>query len=84
MEMLYGASDIHKHVFQAAVFDAASGEVVEERFPATREQLAVWAERWRGRLCSVAVEATSGWRWVVRELQQALSSSWPTPAKRSP
>ena len=43
MEMLYGAIDIHKHVFQAAVFDPASGEVVEERFPATRERLGDWA-----------------------------------------
>jgi transposase len=70
MEMMYGAIDIHKHVFQAAVFDAASGEVVEERFPASREHLAAWQKTWGGRLCSVAIEATSGWRWVVRELQQ--------------
>ena len=32
--MLYAAIDIHKHVFQAAVFDPESGEVVEERFSA--------------------------------------------------
>jgi transposase len=70
MEMLYGAIDIHKHVFQAAVFDPASGEVVEERFPATRERLGNWAMEWQGRLTAVAIEATSGWRWVVRELQR--------------
>jgi transposase len=70
MEMLYGAIDIHKHVFQAAVFDAASGEVVEARFPASRERLGDWAMEWQGRLAAVAIEATSGWRWVVRELQQ--------------
>jgi transposase len=70
MEMLYGAIDIHKHVFQAAVFDADSGEVVEARFPATREALGDWAMEWQGRLTAVAIEATSGWRWVVRELQQ--------------
>ena len=70
MEMLYGAIDIHKHVFQAAVFDPGSGEVVEERFPATRERLGDWAMEWQGRLTAVAIEATSGWRWVVRELQQ--------------
>ena len=70
MEMLYGAIDIHKHVFQAAVFDPASGEVVEQRFPATRERLGDWAIEWQGRLTAVAIEATSGWRWVVRELQQ--------------
>ena len=47
MEMLYGAIDIHEHVFQAAVFDADSGEVVETRFPATRERLDDWAIEWQ-------------------------------------
>ncbi len=70
MEMLYGAIDIHKHVFQAAVFDVASAEVVEARFPATREALADWTSEWQGKLAAVAIEATSGWRWVVRELQR--------------
>jgi transposase len=66
--MLYAAIDIHKHVFQAAVLDPESGEVVEERFSADRESLARWAETWRGRLQVVAIEATTGWRWVWREL----------------
>jgi len=70
MEM-YGAIDIHKHVFQAAVFDVTSAEVVEARFPATREALADWASEWQGKLAAVAIEATSGWRWVVRELQRS-------------
>jgi hypothetical protein len=38
--MLYAAVDSHKHTFQAAVLDPASGEVVEERFAADRESLA--------------------------------------------
>jgi transposase len=66
--MLYAAIDIHKHVFQAAVLDPESGEVVEERLPADRESLARWTERWRGRVEAVAIEATTGWRWVWREL----------------
>jgi hypothetical protein len=37
--MLYGAIDIHKHAFQAAVLDPESGEVVGERFSADRESL---------------------------------------------
>src|SRR5437870_8828238 len=64
--MLCAAIDIHKHAFQAAVLDPDSGEVVEERFAADRESLARWAEQWRDRV--VAVEATTGWRWVWREL----------------
>jgi transposase len=66
--MLYAAIDIHKHAFQAAVLDPESGEVVEERFSADRESLARWAETWRDRVAAVAIEATTGWRWVWREL----------------
>jgi transposase len=66
--MLYAAIDIHKHAFQAAVLDPGSGEVVEERFAADRDSLARWAEPWRGRVAVVAIEATTGWRWVWREL----------------
>src|SRR5919201_7083907 len=69
--MLYAMIDIHKHVFQAAVLEAESGELVEERFPASGEALGDWAMRWRGRLAAVAIEATTGWRWVARELQAA-------------
>jgi transposase len=66
--MLYASIDIHKHAFQAAVLDPDSGEVVEKRFSADRESLARWAEEWRGRVVAVAIEATTGWRWVWREL----------------
>lgn len=66
--MLYAAIDIHKHVFQASVLDPGSGEMVEARFPADRESLARWADQWHGRAAAVAIEATTGWRWVWREL----------------
>jgi transposase len=66
--MLYAAIDIHKHVFQAAVFDPESGEVVEKRFSADREGLRGWCDLWRGRVTMIAIEATTGWRWVWREL----------------
>lgn len=69
--MFYAMIDIHKHVFQAAVLDPESGELVEERFPACREALGEWAARWQSRLAAVAIEATTGWRWVARDLQQA-------------
>jgi len=68
--MLYAAIDIHKHAFQAAVLDPESGEVVEERFAADRDSLARWAERWRGRVAAVAIEATTGRRSVWRELER--------------
>jgi hypothetical protein len=65
--MLYAAIDIHKHAFQAAVFDPERGEAVEARFSADRDSLERWADQWRGRVTGVAIEAT-GWRWVWREL----------------
>jgi transposase len=68
MEMLYAAIDVHKHVLQAAVLEPGSGEVRDARFPATREALREWAMPLRGAVAAVAIEATSGWRWVWREL----------------
>jgi transposase len=67
--VLCAAVDIHKHVFQAVVLDPSSGEVEETRFAAGRDQLREWAERLVGREAVIAVEATTGWRWVVAELQ---------------
>jgi transposase len=68
MGMLYAAIDVHKHVLQAAVLDPESGELRDARFPATREALRDWAMPLQGRAAAVAIEATSGWRWVWREL----------------
>lgn len=66
---MLAAIDIHKAVFQAAVLDPADGEITEERFKASREALVAWLQRWDGKLEAVALEATTGWRWVARELQ---------------
>ena len=66
---MVAAIDIHKQVFQAAVLDPESGEVSESRFAATRTELGDWATRWQGELDAVAIEATTGWRWVWRELE---------------
>lgn len=66
---MMAAIDIHKSVFQAAELDPATGELAEQRFPASPQALADWAKQRRGRLAAVAVEATTGWRWVVASLQ---------------
>ena len=63
------AIDIHKAVFQAAVLDPDNGEITVERFKASREALVAWIERCDCELDVVAIEATTGWRWVARELQ---------------
>lgn len=66
---MLAAIDIHKAVFQAAVLDPANGAITEERFKASREALVTWIGQ-QGELDAVAIEATTGWRWVARELQQ--------------
>jgi transposase len=68
--MVTAAIDVHKHVLQAVVLDSESGELSEQRLSG-REQLVDWAMRCRGRVAAVAIEATTGWRWVARELQTA-------------
>src|ERR671936_1305541 len=67
--MLYAGLDIHEAVFQAVVLDPGSGELCESRFEPSRERLNEWAIEWKDRLAAVAIEATTGWRWVARELQ---------------
>ncbi len=66
---MLAALDIHKEVFQAAVLDDDTGEWHESRFKASRDDLAAWANQWRGQVTDVTVEATTGWRWVCQELQ---------------
>lgn len=66
---MLAAIDIHKSVFQAAVLDTEEGELAEQRFAASREKLRAWIDDWGAELETVAIEATTGWRWVARELQ---------------
>jgi len=67
---MLAAIDIHKAVFQAAVLDPQDGSLIESRFKNTRAGLIAWVEEQDGKLETVAIEATTGWRWVARELQQ--------------
>jgi transposase len=67
---MIAAIDIHKSVFQAAEFDSETGELREQRFGASRKALEAWASGCSGRVSAVAVEATTGWRWVTALLQE--------------
>ena len=66
--MVMAAIDIGKTVLQAASLDEVSGESGEARFPADRESLAAWVDCFQGRLERVAIEATTGWKWIANEL----------------
>jgi transposase len=66
--MLYAAIDIHKQTLHAGVLDPETGAISERRFAGGREQLIEWAMPLRGSVEAVAIEATTGWRWIWREL----------------
>ena len=66
---MYAAIDHHKAVFQVAMLDPETGVAVDERFEGSRDGLASWIERWQGRVTDVALEASTGWRWIAQELE---------------
>jgi len=67
--MVIAAIDIGKAVLQAAALESDSGDVSESRISADRPSLHAWVDGFEGRLERVAIEATTGWKWIARELQ---------------
>jgi transposase len=64
--------DVHRGQITFDALDGASGEVTTGRItPADRQGLRRFLERWQGERVEAAVEATTGWRFVVEELQRA-------------
>jgi transposase len=62
--------DQHRGQITAEWLDTATGEVSRARVaPAHREPVAGFLGRFRGREIDVALEATTGWRFVVEELR---------------
>src|ERR671929_190877 len=63
--------DQHRAQITADWLDADSGEVSRARVaPADRAGVRRFLERFAGRELEVALEATTGWRFVVEELQR--------------
>jgi transposase len=68
--MIVMGLDQHRGQITAEWLDTASGEVSRARVaPAHREPVRRFLERFRGRELEVALEATTGWRFVVEELR---------------
>ena len=64
--------DQHRAQITADWLDTATGEVSRARIaPADRAGVRRFAGRFRGQELEVALEATTGWRFVVEELQAA-------------
>jgi transposase len=67
--MVMAAIDIGKHVLQAASLDVETGVTSDWRLLCGREALALWVDGFDGRLACVAIEATTGWKWIAEELE---------------
>ncbi len=71
MEII-GGLDVHRKQITFDYIEMESGEVNRgEIRPATREHLSRWLSRFEGKEVSFALEATTGWRFVVEELERA-------------
>lgn len=70
---IVGGVDIHRRQLTFDYVDLDTGEVVRGQVgPADRQQLAVWLRRFvGGGDVSFAVEAGTGWRYVVEEMTRA-------------
>jgi transposase len=69
---ILGGFDLHRSQITYDLIDISTGEVERGRIvPATRGRLASWLERFDGGDAAIALEATTGWRFVVDELEAA-------------
>ena len=82
--------DVHRAQITYDALNTATGEVATGRItPADRATLRTFLRRWAGEDVEAAVEATTGWRFVVEELQRAgaavqLAEPADTTAARGP
>jgi hypothetical protein len=82
--------DQHRAQITAEWIDTSTGEVSRQRVaPAHRDGVRRFAERFRGRELEVALEATTGWRFVVEEFRAVgarvhLAEPAETAARRGP
>jgi transposase len=73
---IVGAFDVHRKQITFDYVQTDSGEVHRGKIrPADRESLREWldefTERFSGKQIAIAVEATTGWRYVVEEMKRA-------------
>src|SRR6266542_2996653 len=66
------ALDVHRRQITYKTLDRESGEVRRGRVvPATRGAVREWLERFAGCEAEFALEGTTGWRFVVEEIERA-------------
>jgi transposase len=66
------ALDVHRSQVTFKALDRETGELRRGRIaPATRAELRSWLTQFAGHAVEVAVEGTTGWRFVVEEIERA-------------
>jgi transposase len=69
---IVGALDVHRRQITFKTLEPASGESSRVRIsPAAREPLRQWLERFAGLEAEFVLEGTTGWRFVVEEIERA-------------
>jgi transposase len=88
--MIVMAFDQHREQITFDALDTATGELHRGRIrPAERLGFRRWLKRWEGQEIEAALEATTGWRFLVEELRAAgaevhLAEPAETAARRGP
>ena len=68
------ALDVHRRQITFKTLERQSGEVRRGRIvPATRGAVREWLEQFAGCEAEFALEGTTGWRFVVEEIERARS-----------
>jgi transposase len=71
MNIVFAGFDIHRSQITFDALDAETGEVSTGRIASTPAAVEAWAARFPDREVHVALEATTGWYFVVRALERA-------------
>lgn len=82
---ILGGLDVHRSQITYDYLDTHSGEITRGRIqPAHRATLQLWLRHFEGQDAAFALEATTGWRYVVEEVQAAgLQAHLADPAETS-
>ena len=82
---IVGGLDIHRRQITYDILDTDTGETRRGRIePATSTNLRAWLEQLGRQPAAFALEATTGWRFVVDELHHAGMDAPPGRAGRHP
>jgi transposase len=69
---IVGGLDIHRRQITYDYLDTATGETRRGQLsPATRLELRAWLAQFDGQPASLALDSTTGWRFVIEELTRA-------------